>query len=108
MALEPFLDDYINHLRMIKNQSENTIAGYRSDIKTFFRYCEHEGVQEPEEIGFRQMSGYFAMVADMGLSSGTQARYHASLNGFFQFMESSKYISGNPIDKFPPPKLERR
>lgn len=105
--LEPFLDDYINHLRMIKNQSENTIAGYTSDIRAFFRFCTEFGVSEVEGIGFRTMSGYFAMISEIGLSSGTLARYHASLNGFFQYLESSRYISDNPMDKFPPPKLAR-
>ncbi|GMU85771.1 MAG: tyrosine recombinase XerC [Ignavibacteriales bacterium] len=111
MDTEPFLqqllDDYINHLRMVKNQSENTIAGYSTDIRNFFRYCEEHNIDTPEKVTLDDAIGFFSRMKELGLSAGTQARYHSSLNGFFTWLEFSRYIPYSVIDRIPAPKLGR-
>ncbi|MBV6510553.1 MAG: site-specific tyrosine recombinase XerD [Ignavibacteriales bacterium] len=105
--LHQLLDDYINHLRMVKNQSENTIAGYSTDIRNFFRYCEEQQIHSPEKVTLEDAIGFFSRMKELGLSAGTQARYHSSLNGFFTWLQSSQYIPYSVIDRIPAPKLGR-
>lgn len=105
--LHQLLDDYINHLRMVKNQSENTIAGYSTDIRNFFRYCEEQQIHSPEKVTLEDAIGFFSRMKELGLSAGTQARYHSSLNGFFTWLQSSQYIPYSVIDRIPAPKMGR-
>lgn len=105
--LHQLLDDYINHLRMVKNQSENTIAGYSTDIRNFFCYCEEHQIDTPEKVTLDDAIGFFSRMKELGLSAGTQARYHSSLNGFFTWLELSRYIPYSVIDRIPAPKLGR-
>lgn len=107
LFLHQLLDDYINHLRMVKNQSENTISGYSTDIRNFFRYCEAHQIDTPEKVTLDDALGFFSEMKELGLSAGTQARYHSSLNGFFTWLELSRYIPYSVIDRIPAPKLGR-
>ncbi|MCK6613727.1 MAG: tyrosine recombinase XerD [Ignavibacteriaceae bacterium] len=92
---------------MVKNQSENTIAGYSTDIRNFFRYCEEQQIHSPEKVTLEDAIGFFSRMKELGLSAGTQARYHSSLNGFFTWLQSSQYIPYSVIDRIPAPKLGR-
>ncbi len=102
-----FLKEYLTVLKLEKNLSENTVASYKSDISTFLKFIESYNVKDPSEVTYSHFAEFFKALNNAGLESSSAARYYSSLKGFFLYLFGCKYITSNPLEKLPPPKLKK-
>ncbi len=102
-----FIKEYLNVLKLEKNRSDNTIESYKNDISSLFRYLEEFKIEDPSEIKYNHLLAFFKALKNAGLNSSTAARYYSSIKGFFNYLLTNKYITENPIEKVPPPKLAK-
>lgn len=99
------LSIYIDYLFGEKNFSLNTVQSYKHDVKQFLDF-----IQKPVEQVDSEEVLLFLFVQndkDRSISSSTLARYHSSLNSFFDFLISRKYCSKNPMVYVDYPKVSR-
>jgi len=105
--MKVFIKEYLNSLKLEKNLSDNTVKSYSIDINSFNRFIEELGIEDASEIKAKHISSFFKLLSDLGLSVRSAARYYSSLRGFFLYLLRHQYIRINPLDKVPPPKLEK-
>ncbi len=106
--MKVFLDEYLAVLKLEKNLAENTIESYRSDITNLFQFLENYNISDPQQIKYEHLSDFFKFLREAGLSNTSASRYHSSLKGFFLYLFQSGYITQNPVEKIPAPKLSHK
>jgi integrase/recombinase XerD len=105
--MKAFIKEYLALLKLERSLSDNTVNSYANDLRSFSQFIEDAGVKDPSEISSRNISGFFGLLSDLGLSVRSAARYYSSLKGFFNYLIRNEYIKKNPIERVPPPKLEK-
>lgn len=106
--MELFLREYLAHLKLERNLSENTILSYKNDLTSFIHYISDLKVSDPSEVNTDHIIQFFKTLKDLGLSGTSAARYFSSLKGFFSYLIKNDYINKNPIDKISAPKLSKK
>ena len=102
-----FLKEYLGVLALERNLSNNTVVSYKNDISSMLRFAEDRDINDPSKIDYRILSSFFKTLQEIGLSRTSAARYYSSLKGFFTYLHVNKYITGNPIERVPTPKLSK-
>jgi integrase/recombinase XerD len=103
-----FLREYLAHLKLERNLSENTILSYKNDINSFLTYVNEIKVNDLSKITSQHVVNFFKLLKDLGLSGTSSARYFSSLKGFFSYLIKNDYLKTNPIDKITAPKLSKK
>lgn len=106
--METFIKEYLAHLKLEKNLSDNTISSYRNDLKNFNDFLHDLNINDPFEITTDHLNGFFKLLKELGLVGSSAARYFSSLKGFFLFLIRNKYIVKNPIEKISAPKTSKK
>ncbi len=105
--MEIFLKEYLSLIRIEKNLSRNTIAAYKNDLTSFFRYLNNFGISDPSDISYQHLSSFFKALNNIGIASSSAARYYSSVKGFFHYLVKNNYINSNPVEKLSLPKLKK-
>lgn len=103
-----FLNEFLAVLKLEKNLSVNTIDSYRNDITNLFQFLQNYSIDDPQQIKYTHLADFFKFLKDAGLASSSASRYHSSLKGFFSYLYQNKYITENPVEKIPSPKLSKK
>jgi integrase/recombinase XerD len=106
--MEIFLKEYLSVLRLEKNLAENTITSYRNDILNLIQFLQNYNINDPQQIKYNHLYEFFKFLNEAGLTSSSASRYHSSLKGFFTYLYLNGYITDNPVEKIPSPKLSKR
>ena len=106
--MELFVKEYLAHLKLEKNLSTNTVSSYKIDINTFVEFIKNKNINDPSRVTTENISRFFKLLKDMGLSATSSARYFSSLKGFFLYLSRNKYILSNPIEKVSAPKISQK
>ena len=72
--LQQFLKEYLAHLKLEKNLSENTVSSYESDISKFLEYLIQKNISDLNKVKTNTISKYFELLRKMEISSSTTAR----------------------------------
>ena len=107
---DEYLTSFVEHLRGIKNYSENTITGYIDDILDFKEYFLKTGVSKDFiSIKRARTASYFIVYLDeKKLSKKTIARHLSSLKTFYDFLLEEKLVEKNFFKDIKSPKIEKR
>ncbi len=100
------LDEYLEHLIVVKGLSENSIYSYQGDIEKFLIFLsDRNGLLEraDEDILFL----YFLTLRQEGLSNKSLRRHLSALRGFFDYLCLKKVMTTNPARLFDGPRFSR-
>lgn len=106
--MELFLKEYLAHIKLEKNLSQNTVSSYKNDINTFISFLKDSGINDPSDISSDHIGSFFKILNELGLLGSSSARYFSSLKGFFLYLLKNKYIVTNPIEKITAPKISKK
>lgn len=106
--MELFLKEYLAHIKLEKNLSQNTVVSYKNDINAFISFLKDSSVDDPSNITSDHIRRFFKTIKELGLSGSSSARYFSSLKGFFLYLLKNKYILKNPIEKITAPKISKK
>ncbi len=101
---EAYLDDFLQHLRLERGASANTMLAYRRDIMGF---AKTTGAKEPREVSGSLVSGYFGKLNAHGSRPATLARKISSLKQFFDYLKEQGRVTENPAQLYSAPKISR-
>ncbi|MCS7315045.1 MAG: site-specific tyrosine recombinase XerD [Bryobacterales bacterium] len=96
-ALDPWawVQAYLDHCRIEKGLSFNTIEAYRSDLERFASFWKESGRGAPRT---RLIADYLDRLRTRGLDSRSIARQLSVLRGFFRFLLREAAISRDPTE----------
>ena len=107
-SLSPFLEDYLSSLSIEKNLSSNTISSYRTDLLLFINYLKSQKIDDFESVNSKIINSFFIQLSKLELASNSIARYHSSVNGFFNYLLLSDFITKNPVESVDKPKQKKQ
>jgi site-specific recombinase XerD len=95
MTPQEWINAYEEHLRLVKNASENTIRGYISDLT---QLCQ---TTAPEDWALFTEDVTTRYVADLRIKMRTTsvARKVYCFKGFFKFLQRRKVVTDNPFEE---------
>ena len=96
--LNQFLQEYLAYLKLEKNLSIQSVNSYSSDINKFLNYISDQSIADLNTINTKNVSEYFELMRDLGISTSTTSRYLSAVKGFFKYLSSQEYIEKDPVE----------
>ena len=89
------LKRFSRYLRLERGLSENTIAGYMSDVENLVDFIDSENLDWRTVTG-ADLHQFVATLQDLGIGARSQARIISGVKSFFNFLRMEKCIDTNP------------
>ncbi len=106
------MEEFTAYQRIVKNNSENTIAAYHRDIEEFFKwYTQSKGLQtvDLEELNKSDIISFLTFLTlDKKNDASSRARKLSSLKTFFKYLVSENAIEKNIAESIDSPKKEKK
>ncbi len=103
-ANDLLIEDFLQHLRLERGLSENTLAAYRVDLAEF---AISTNTKDMRKASSAQIATYVSSLGRKGRKSATIARKLSALRHLFEYLKESRVIKTSPIESYPTPKLAR-
>ncbi|PWB75885.1 site-specific tyrosine recombinase XerD [candidate division GN15 bacterium] len=104
MTLESAIIDYLQHLKLERGLSDNTVSAYRRDLEAFAKAI---GAKDPARISAVAVTAYFGGMNKLGMKPSSIARKLSSLRQFFAYLTDAGTISESPLISYSAPKIAR-
>lgn len=96
MQLATAVDAYLDHLRVERALSENTVSSYAVDLSKLVAFAEEKGVIELEGLDAPLAAEFLVHLGRSGLSARSAARHLSALRGLCRFLAREKLIDDDP------------
>jgi integrase/recombinase XerD len=104
--LSGWIDTYLDHLRVERALSSNTLEAYARDLN---RLAAHAGdAVDPRAIGSGVIAELLADNVRTGFGARSSARQLSALRGFFRFLVRERVVESDPTSLVDRPRLGRR
>lgn len=103
---DTLIDKFINHLRVEKGLSDNTIQSYSRDLARFLNYLGERGLS-PLSLTRDHISEYISVMKSR-MSGRSVARNQSSIKMFYRFLVSEGEIKESPVRLLESIKLPRK
>ena len=104
MAVQTYIDDFLQHLKLERGLSENTLAAYRADLSVMFKAMK---VADVANLNASTITTHFSSLAQKGRKPTTLARKISSLKHFLTYLQENGAIKENPALAYSAPRISR-
>lgn len=101
------LEPYLQHLRVERGLSANTLESYRLDLESYLRYLRTRG-RDPLAVTREDLTAYLWSRKSKGEQATSLARYMASLRSLYRFWVAEGRIPRDPTALLVSPRLPER
>lgn len=106
------VDLYLDHLRVERGLSGNTIEAYAHDLRRYIAFLEDASLRL-EQVDAGAIAAFLLQLArpqgdETPLSARSQARILSALRGFHRFLVAERHLEGDPTELVSRPKLSQR
>lgn len=88
---------FCDYLKTKKKSSENTLASYQRDVKSFIVFLQYSGITSISSVDIHTIDLYVDSLKKEKKSASTISRNLSSLRCFFKYLISAKIIPFNPM-----------
>lgn len=112
-AALPHLRAYLDHLRVERGLSDNTIAAYRRDLETYAAYLDEAGLDKAAAADAADLEEYLAWLRSRESSTGepyaesSVARMLVAVRGLYDFLLGEGEVDGDPTEVLETPSTSR-
>jgi integrase/recombinase XerD len=108
VALDTFIDLYLDHLKVERALSEHTLLAYSRDLAKLAAYAEERGIVEPKALDLAFVSAWIASLTEAGLSARSLARHLSAARGWVKFLAREGLVTTDPTQHAARPKMGRK
>jgi integrase/recombinase XerD len=108
LRLDAALDFYLQHLRVERALSQNTVMAYGRDLGKLLAFAEASGVSEIEAIDLGVVSGWIREMSRAGLGPRSTARHLSSARGLCKFLMREGVLRADPTELAARPRFGRK
>lgn len=101
---EALIRAYVQHLKLEKSLSENTLLAYLTDLDKLMSFLIIEGIS-PLEVSSTDLEQFLAGLHDIGINARSQARILSGIKSFFRFLLLTDRIESDPSLLLDSPKI---
>lgn len=105
--MQDFLKEYLAHLKVEKNLSDNSISSYSTDLNKLFQFFDAKKINDLNNVEYSDFVNFFEEQRKEGITSTSTSRYSSSIKGFFSFLMRHNYIEKNPASNLKSTKIAR-
>ncbi len=107
-AFKREIKGFINHIRLEKGLSDNTISSYRHDLARFAEYVDYIGKNSLVDTDRNSIRNFFVLLSENGLEASTRGRYLSSVRTFYKYLQATGKANANPAETIDLPKVRRK
>ncbi|NKF20712.1 tyrosine recombinase XerC [Solimonas marina] len=107
-ALAPWIERYLDYLRVEKRYSPHTVDAARRDLSQFAVYCARVRIDDPARIDSHLIRDWLGAQRRAGHEAASLHRYLSSLRGWFRHLLRDGAVTANPAVAVRAPKLVRK
>jgi integrase/recombinase XerD len=108
LRLDAALDFYLQHLRVERALSQNTVMAYGRDLGKLLAFAEASEVSEIEAIDLGVVSGWIREMSRAGLGPRSTARHLSSARGLCKFLMREGVLRADPTALAARPRFGRK
>ncbi|HKY37380.1 MAG TPA: tyrosine recombinase, partial [Polyangiaceae bacterium] len=108
MRLDAALDFYLQHLRVERALSQNTVLAYGRDLGRLLGFAEEAGLSEIEQLDLGQVSAWIRAISKAGLGPRSTARHLSSARGLCKFLMREGVLRADPTELCARPRFGRK
>src|SRR5437588_6555126 len=86
LSLDSAIDVYLDHIKVERGLTRNTVEAYARDLADFRKFCEREALEQAGEVEPRHLLGWLVSLAERKLSVRSQARMLVTLRNLFRHL----------------------
>jgi integrase/recombinase XerD len=108
MPLSPLIDTFLNHARVERGLSRNTIDAYSRDLGAFQSFLDGQSISDFEQVDLAVVSQWLQSLTARGLSPRSSARHLSALRGLMRFLVREDEVRRDPTELAARARLGRR
>lgn len=102
--MDQTIKQFLRHLKVEKNLSDNTVISYSFDLERFRGYLKSFNVQTFESATSQNISRFIYTLYDTGFAGSSIARNLSAVRMLFRFLQAEGSIENNPASFVDSPK----
>jgi integrase/recombinase XerD len=108
VRLDAALDFYLQHLRVERALSQNTVMAYGRDLAKLLAFAESVEVSEIEAVDLGVVAGWIREMSRAGLGPRSTARHLSSARGLCKFLMREGVLRADPTELAARPRFGRK
>jgi len=105
---EPYKNGYKAYLQLEKSLADNSVEAYLRDLEKLTQWLLFaDNKKTPAEINLRDLQQFVKWIAELGMSSTSQARIISGIKSFYKYCLLENIVTGDPTTLLEAPKLKR-
>ena len=101
---ETIIQDYLQHLKLERGLSTNSVQSYRCDLEEFKSFTT---LKSPAMVSTAEFTRYVRHLSELSRKPATIARKISSLKQFFRYLYDKGLVRINPVVSFSAPRISR-
>jgi integrase/recombinase XerD len=93
---QELIDSYLDHLRLERRLSPQTVASYRADLAQHLRFLEAKHCNGWSQVTTETLRSDLARLHQEGRARRSQQRYRSTLRGFYRFLQGQSWSDSDP------------
>jgi integrase/recombinase XerD len=102
------IDAYLDHLRVERALSDNTLTSYGTDLAKLATFAEEHGASQVAELDTSLVSRFLVDLAEAGIAARSAARHLSAVRGLCRFLVREGELGTDPTGLIDAPRLGRR
>jgi len=107
MIDEALIESFLNYLIVECGLSDNTIKGYKGDLRNFSNYLQDEGIKQFQDLRAKMIVNFIEKEKQRGLSENSISRSLVTIKMLYKYMIMEGKISVNPMSSVNTLKLQK-
>lgn len=107
MIDEALVESFMNYLIVECGLSENTIKGYKGDLRNFSNYLHERGIKRFQDLRAKMIVDFIEKEKQRGLSENSISRSLVTIKMLYKYMIMEGKISVNPMSSVNTLKLQK-
>ena len=107
LSLDEAVDVYLDHLKVERGLSRNTLEAYGRDLAKFRAFAEDKKLSHTSEIETRHLLQFLVTLASGKLAVRSQARALVALRGLWKHLRAERHVERDPTEELELPRVGR-
>jgi integrase/recombinase XerD len=107
LSLDAAVDVYLDHLKVERGLSRNTIEAYGRDLSKFRAFAEEKKLSRAGDVETRHLLQYLVTLASGKLAVRSQARALVALRGLWKHLRAERHVEKDPTADLELPRVGR-
>ena len=99
---------FLEHIKVEKNLSANTITSYNLDLSDFIAHMKAQDILSVGKVEAKDVEAHVLWLSKRNLSARSQGRHISSIRQFFRFLAAEGLNDKNPAADIEMPKIPKR